>query len=372
MLYLACLIGFFLAYTNGGNDNFKGVATLYGSGVTDYKHALWWSTFTTFLGSLMALLLSHGLVASFSGKGLVPDAVVAMKSFSLAVGLAAALTVTLATRFGFPISTTHALSGGLVGAGLIASETGVDLSRLAMNFFFPLLISPLIASVLAVLVYLFFKMIREQLNIKKETCICVGSEVISIVPVGVSTVSALTSYQEQIKTTLSMDLKPMCVERYQDQLFGVNVGSLVNMGHFITAGSVCFARALNDTPKLAAIFLIGEALAPSWGITVAAVGMALGGLIHSRKIAETMSHKVTSMSGGQGFCANLVTSLIVIVASKFSLPVSTTHVSCGTLFGIGLSTRQANAQIIKNILLSWVITLPVAGLLSAGIFFLLN
>ena len=103
------------AYANGANDNFKGVATLFGSNTTNYKRALTWATLTTALGSLTALVLAQELLVSFSGKGLVPDAILEMSAFPLSVGLAAALTVMCATRLGFPISTTHSLIGALVG-----------------------------------------------------------------------------------------------------------------------------------------------------------------------------------------------------------------------------------------------------------------
>src|SRR5258708_39339708 len=94
----------FLAYTNGGNDNFKGVATLFGSGTAKYGTALVWATATTLAGSLCALLLAQGLIDTFKGKGLVPDAVTIQGRFILAVSLAAAGTVLLATRLGMPVS----------------------------------------------------------------------------------------------------------------------------------------------------------------------------------------------------------------------------------------------------------------------------
>jgi PiT family inorganic phosphate transporter len=100
--------------------------------------------------------------------------------------------------------------------------------------------------------------------------------------------------------------------------------------------------------------------------------MAVGGLLNARKTAETMAHRVTAMNAGQGFTANLVTGFLVIFASKLGLPVSTTHVSCGSLFGIGTVTRQARWKTITGILLAWVTTLPVAALLGAGIFLLLR
>src|SRR5215210_7602572 len=99
VLFLAVL---FLAYSNGANDNFKGVATLFGSGTASYRAALAWATVTTLAGSLLALYLAGGLVDSFKGKGLVPDEVIRQPAFLLAVSLGAALTVLVATCTGMP------------------------------------------------------------------------------------------------------------------------------------------------------------------------------------------------------------------------------------------------------------------------------
>lgn len=117
-----------LAYANGANDNFKGVATLFGSSVSHYRGALIWATVTTLLGSLITLFLATALLDTLSGKELVPDAIATQDRFALAVGLAAGVTVLLAGRLGFPIATTHALVGGLIGTGLTTAG-GVDFQR---------------------------------------------------------------------------------------------------------------------------------------------------------------------------------------------------------------------------------------------------
>jgi len=100
--------------------------------------------------------------------------------------------------------------------------------------------------------------------------------------------------------------------------------------------------------------------------------MAVGGLLNARAVAETMSKKITQINHGQGLSANLVTSFLVIIASKFGIPVSTTHVSVGALFGISMVSKSQNNKVIKSILLSWLITLPVAMFFSASIFALLG
>src|SRR6266852_425867 len=100
----------------------------------------------------------------------------------------------------------------------------------------------------------------------------------------------------------------------------------MDVAHFLSAGAVGFARGLNDTPKIAALLTIIRALNIRWGFTAVAVSMAIGGLVNAKKVAETMSFKITSMNHGQAFAANLSTGVLVISASTFGLPVSTTHV----------------------------------------------
>jgi PiT family inorganic phosphate transporter len=167
MIFIALLLLGFLAYANGANDNSKGVATLFGSGTADYRKALVWATITTALGSLAGLVAAKGLLATFSGKGLVPDSVVGMKSFSLAVGFSAALTVILATRLGFPISTTHSLIGALVGAGMLASE--VNFHKLFSSFFLPLLASPFLAIAATLILYPSFRWARKAGTFQART-----------------------------------------------------------------------------------------------------------------------------------------------------------------------------------------------------------
>jgi PiT family inorganic phosphate transporter len=89
-------------------------------------------------------------------------------------------------------------------------------------------------------------------------------------------------------------------------------------------------------------------------------------------VAETMSNKITKLNHGQGFTANLVTGMLVICASKLGMPVSTTHVSVGSLFGIGLVTRHLNTRMVLEILVSWFITLPVAAVFSGSAYWVLG
>jgi PiT family inorganic phosphate transporter len=366
LLALIAFAGLFLAYSNGANDNFKGVATLFGSGTCTRRRALVWATATTLAGSLLALALAHGLVDTFKGKGLVPDEVIRQPGYVLAVSLGAALTVLLATWTGLPVSTTHALTGGLVGAGLMAGAD-VHFRALGISFILPLLGSPLLALLLTLAVYPLFRWARRRTGVTSVSCVCVGAtyEPVTAQPDG-RLLLARTGLAVEVATAAE------CVQRYQGQFLGQDLGRLLDGLHYLSAGAVGFARGLNDTPKIVALLLAGEALSPDLGLVLVAGAMAVGGVLNGRRVAETMSKRITRMSPGQGFAANLVTSLLVAGASRLGLPVSTTHVSVGSLFGIGVISGTARARTVLTILLAWVTTLPLGAALAGGVYLLVR
>jgi PiT family inorganic phosphate transporter len=366
LLYLILIAAFFLAYSNGANDNFKGVATLFGSGTTDYKKAIRWATLTTALGSVMSLFFAEILIKNFSGKGLVPDTVVIMPEFAAAVAFGAAGTVMLATLIGMPISTTHGLVGALAGSGIVAVGTQFNFEKLGSAFFLPLMVSPLLSAILCVGTYLVFRYVRKSAGITKTTCACVGEESPSYVLQSSGQAAAVT--HPLLPLAVHVNSTAVCREQYAGNFVGVSAQTLLNSAHFLTAGIVCFARGLNDTPKIAGLLLLVGAFGLNHGILLITVAVVLGGWFNARKVAETMSKKITAMNDGQGFTANLITSLLVTTASIQGMPVSTTHVSVGSLFGIGMVTGNANGKVIRDILLSWVLTLPIAAALSSVIY----
>ena len=181
ILIILFIAACFLAYSNGANDNFKGVATLFGSGATNYKKAIAWATATTFAGSMAAIFLASSLVKNFSGKGLVPDTLIQSPEFAISIALGAAITVFLATKTGMPISTTHSLVGALFGSGVIAVGTAFNFSKLGSTFLMPLIVSPLMAAIVSFLVYIVFRKLRKAMGLTKQSWICVGSEKIPVV-----------------------------------------------------------------------------------------------------------------------------------------------------------------------------------------------
>jgi len=364
LILLAVLL---LAYSNGANDNFKGVATLFGSGTTHYRKALGWATVTTLAGSSLALMLAHGLVASFKGRGLVPDHVTVEPAFMLAVSLGAGLTVLMATLTGLPVSTTHALIGGLLGAVLMATGGHINSKALLTTFVFPLLCSPLLAMLLTLAVYPVFRALRRGFGISSQSCLCVGTtyEPVSALPDG-------TLALARTGVAIHAGQVSECVERYQGRMLGLDAASTLDAMHYLSAGAVGLARGLNDTPKIVALLLAAELFSPNLGLAAVAVIMAVGGILNARRVAETISQRITRMNPGQGFTANLVTSVLVILASRFGLPVSTTHVSVGALFGIGTVNGTAQKRVILTILLAWLTTLPLGALLAGSAYLLIR
>ncbi len=355
----------FLSYSNGANDNFKGVATLFGSGTASYKTAIGWATSTTFTGSVCAIFLADQLVKHFSGKGLVPDQIAISPEFLLAVSIGASMTVLIATLKGIPVSTTHSLTGALTGAGIIAVGPELNLSILGNTFFLPLLISPLIALVLSAVFYIVLHSMRLLMGITKEHCVCIGpaETVIPITqPGGILSIRAIAT------PVVSIDTEEHCIERYCGRFLGMNWQKILDFAHFISAGMVCFARSLNDTPKIVAILIAVKALEINAGLFLIGLAIAMGGLLNAHRVAETMSKKITSMNHGQGLVANLTTGFLVVIASRLGLPVSTTHVSVGSISGIGLITGNADKTVLSWILLSWVLTLPIAASIGGCIY----
>jgi PiT family inorganic phosphate transporter len=252
-----------------------------------------------------------------------------------------------------------------VGCGLLASGAGVNWASLGNGFILPLLLSPLLAILLGAILYVSFRALRLGLGISKELCICVDCEerVVVLPQPGLLEMRAPAS-----PILLTVDEAENCRERYAGEMLGITSQQVMDGAHFLSAGVVSFARGLNDTPKIVALLLLVKTLDLRWGFFAVVSMMAIGGLLHSRKIAATMSRKLTRMNHGQGFSANLTTGILVILASILGLPVSTTHVAVGSLFGIGLTTGQANPGVMFKIALSWIITLPCAALIGSCVY----
>lgn len=361
MEYLLVLVVLFLAFSNGANDNFKGLATVWGSETLGYRTALILATLATVAGSLTSLMLAKALMQQFSGMGLVPKEIAIAPQFLLSVGIGAAITVFIATRAGLPVSTTHALIGGLIGAGMVWGSGNVHMEKLASNFLLPMLMSPLLAASLGLISYRAFRRRPVQ-----SECACIVPGALSVGQGGAGEAVMQASSPRLIvaaDATCDTIVQPMA---------RVSILGALDRIHVFSAMSICFARGVNDTPKLMGLLITAQLLNARVSIVFIALVMAIGGFLFARQVAETMSHRMVAMDATQGLVANMITAGLVLFASKWGLPVSTTHVSVGSIAGVGAGARAVDWSTVRNILMAWVATLPMAALIAAFLAFLFS
>jgi PiT family inorganic phosphate transporter len=343
-----------LAWANGANDNFKGVATLYGSGALGYRAALGWATAATLAGSALSLAIAGGLQARFAGYGILPQELEASLPALASIALAGAATILLASRLGLPTSTTHALTGALLGVALAAGTPWSALAPMGLLFALPLILGPVLAIALAWPAARLAAKSRLR-DPASDPCACLTTVAPAAAP-GASLASVATPL-------LVVGERADC-ERDLPGAPALTVRSAAHAMHVLSAGTVCFARAVNDTPKIATLLLAVPATGRWGGLGLVAVAMAAGGCLGARRVAETMSRRITTIPHGQGLLANAVTAGLVLAASPLGLPLSTTHVSCGSIFGIALARRSAERRTVATILAAWLTTLPLGALFA--------
>ena len=347
-----------LAFANGSNDVSKGIATLVGSGVSNFRAAVIWGTLWTVAGGLLAAFASQGLVATFSGKGFLDHAVEG-PAFLAAVATGAALWVLLASRTGLPVSTTHAIVGALAGAGIVEEGAallhwGVFSRKVAL----PLALSPALS---IAMIYAIFPLLRRAVSRVDTFCLCIERNAV-VLEGGALAMS-------DIAATPVVGRQEVCAG---SPAVAARISAVDGL-HWFSAAFTSFARGLNDAPKIVALGVVGAATFGLEGAAfyaVVALGMGAGSLVAGFRVTETLARRVTPMSPTEGFAANAVTTLLVGLASWASLPVSTTHVSSGAIIGIGLhrGARSVEWLTVRDMVLAWLVTLPVAALAGAAAF----
>ncbi|MBI1824037.1 MAG: inorganic phosphate transporter [Nitrospirae bacterium] len=351
-----------LAYVNGANDVSKGIATLVGSGVTDYQKALAWGTVWTVAGALLGSVLAVGMLKTIS-TGIVSIHQPFGILFPISVLFGALAWVGFASRFGLPVSTTHSIVGALVGSGLtMYGSQAIVWTSLYKKIVIPLLFSPLISFGL---IFLLFPVLRSAFGKWKGHCFCL----IPIQPsyLLVNQKGGISKFSVSQGESLPV-LSPVEDCSGQVQALKLNIDTF----HWLTSGLTSFSRGLNDTPKIVALgmFLFLTASHPTvnhsfYYFLASALGMGLGSYWAGRKVTQVLAEKVTRMDHLEGFSANAVTSFLVGTSANFGLPVSTTHVASGAIIGMGLKNGKGiDWKTVWEMVLAWGLTLPVSGFIA--------
>jgi inorganic phosphate transporter, PiT family len=358
------LLAALLAWANGSNDISKGIATLVGSGVSNFRAAVIWGTLWTVGGGLVAAFASQGLVATFSGRGFL-DRPASGPAFLSAVAIGAIAWVLFASRTGLPVSTTHSIAGALAGAGIVAQgAASLHWGTFAQKVALPLGLSPVIS---VLLVSAVFPLLARTTARFEAYCLCLERRVVVAMPASGAMIAMSATTETVVATEAECASSPTVTARL----------SAIDALHWASSALTSLARGLNDTPKIVALGIVAAATLGISGVPfylLVALAMGAGSLIAGFRVTETLARKVTPMSPGEGFAANLVTTLLVGTASLVALPVSTTHVSSGAIIGIGLhrGVETIRWRTVRDMLLAWVVTLPVSALIAAGAFALLR
>lgn len=332
-----------LAAANGANDVSKGVATLAGSGVTRYRTAIVWGAATTLVGALVSGVFAERMMKLFT-SGIV--SVKPTPTFTLAVICGAVGWVAIATLTRLPVSTTHAIIGSLLGAGLLFAPTAVAWSGLAPRLVVPLLLSIAVSYTLSGgLNRIFARRGAEAVD-----CLCIGAEQLDAGVVQIAQINVMTGTTQECASS--------------GGYLKLNTEAL----HWLSSGAVGFARGLNDTPKLVAIgvLVLGTQVSMNLFLLTIAGAMLAGSLFAGRRVARVLGEGIVRMDHREGLLANLSTALLVGIGANFGLPMSTTHVSAGAIAGVaGRKMERLNWSTLRHLALAWTVTPLVAALIAS-------
>jgi len=406
-LGLAIVFGFYMTWGIGANDVANAMGTSVGSGAITVMQAIIIAAIFEFAGAFIA----GGNVTSTIRKGIIdPSSVVAQPEIlvfgMLAALLAAAIWLMIASTRGWPVSTTHTIVGALVGFAI--AGIGVDavqwgkISMIAASW----IISPALGGFLAYMLMMSIRKLILNTDHPFESAKRWGPVYVFLVGFIISLVTLFKGLKHlNLELSVSqsfvwalvfglliafigwMLIRKIEVDKEADRDYHfASVEKIFVPMMIFTACAMAFAHGSNDVANgigpLAAIASIlksgGEvaqsAELPLWILVMGGTGIVIGLVTMGYKVMQTIGTRITQLTPSRGFCATLAAAATVVLASRTGLPVSTTHIAVGAVIGVGLArgVGAIDLRVIGGIVVSWVITLPVGGVLAALIFFTLK
>jgi len=320
---LVALIGVALAFDflNGLHDAANSIATVVSTRVLSPQIAVAWAAFFNFIAFLF-----FGLhVAETIGKGIVDvDVITPAVVFGALMGAIAWNVITW--MLGIPSSSSHALIGGLLGAGIAAGGVGVVESSGVIKTTVAIFLSPTIGMFVAMLLVILTSWLFRRVN----------------------------------ATTADRSFRRM-------QLVSAAAYSLGHGGNDAQKTMGIIAVLLYSQGALGSEFYV-----PFWVVISAQLAMGLGTLMGGWRIVHTMGSKITRLTPHQGFCAETGGAIMLFSATWLGIPVSTTHTITGCIMGVGAARRASAVRwgVAGNIVIAWIITLPASALIAAGFYWL--
>lgn len=406
LIWLACAFGLFMAWGVGANDVANAMSTSVGSRALTIRQAIVIAAIFEFAGAWLA----GGEVTATIRSGMVDaerfvDAPELLVYGMLASLLASGVWLLIASHFGWPVSTTHSIVGAVVGFAAIG--VGVDsvhwekIGAIVASW----VVSPVMAGVISYLLFMSVQWLimdtrdpfRNAVRFVPGYIFLTGFIVASVTllkglkHLGLS-VSTGQSYALAAVVGLviavvgAVPIYRMRFDPNADRRFHfANVERVFAVLMLITACAMAFAHGSNDVanaigPLAAIVSIVDTGLVgskspvPSWVLLLGAVGIVVGVVTFGQKVIATVGQRITELTPSRGFAATLAAAATVVLASATGLPISTTHTLVGAVLGVGIARGIAslNLRVIRNIFMSWLITLPVGAGLSILFFFLLR
>ena len=380
VLLASAVIGGYMAMNIGAND----VANNVGPAVGSKAITLFWAIVIAAIFEAAGALLAGGEVVSTIKKGIInPSSIADTKTFvwlMLSALLAGAVWLNLATLFGAPVSTTHSIVGGVLGAGIAAGGFGIanwdKMGAIAASW----VISPVLGGLIAAGFLLF---IKKKIIYQTEMI----QSARKFVPVLIALMAwAFGTYLavKGLKKIWKLDFQTAVLIGFctaiaiyflvkpfinkisaQSEDTRESVNDLFTVPLIFAAALLSFAHGANDVANavgpLAAIAdaiqtgggMSGKAPIPLWVMMIGALGISLGLLLFGPKIIKTVGAEITELDKSRAFCVAMAAAITVIIASQLGLPVSSTHIAIGGIFGVGflreyLKTSYANQ--LQNII----------------------
>ncbi|WP_420549234.1 inorganic phosphate transporter [Curvivirga sp.] len=375
LLIVAGVIGAYMAMNIGANDVANNVGPAVGSKTLTLGAAIIIAAIFEAAGAIIA----GGDVVSTIKKGIIdPSAISDSATFiwlMMSALLAGALWLNFATYYGLPVSTTHSIVGGVLGAGIAAGGINVanwsQMGSIAASWF----ISPVLGGLIAAG---FLMLIKHRINYKRDRIKSARKWVpilIAIMAWAFSTYLIMKGLKKIVKIDFDMAVlygfgiaaviyaivKPM-IRRASENLENTkkSINKLFTIPLIFAAALLSFAHGANDVANavgpLAAItdsLIHGEistkASIPLWVMLVGAIGIALGLALYGPKLIRTVGSEITELDQTRAFCIAMAASITVIIASQLGLPVSSTHVAIGAVFGVGFLREAIKRNYHKKI-----------------------
>ena len=397
-IVLATLFGFFMAWGVGANDVANAMGTSVGSKALTIFQAI---IIAAIFEALGALLAGGQVTETIRGKIIdahmfldMPDVLIYGMLASL---LAAGTWLIVASSFGWPVSTTHSIVGAVIGFGVISIGVKGIYWHEVVNIALSWVVTPVIALVVAFLLFrsvqwLIFESSAPVRNAKRYVpwYIFLVAMVFSLVTLvsglkhmGLDftlwesvLLSALFSFIVMLIGIFLLKRMPDYHDDAGEKLDFNRIEKIFAVLMMFTACAMAFAHGSNDVANaigpLAAIIGIvqsgGQVLArgnlPFWILALGAAGIVSGLAMYGYKVIATIGSEITQLTPSRGFAAQLATASTVVIASGFGLPISTTQTLVGAVLGVGFARGMGalNLSVIRNIFMSWIITLPAGAI----------